>query len=116
MAATRNPKVRLAHIRDELSWLLPEFAKLSYKEFQSDLVRIRAAERALLIISEAAKSLPDQLLQRYPEIEWHAVRAIGNVIRHEYERVEPRLLWRTIRESLPRLASVVEKMIAEIPE
>jgi uncharacterized protein with HEPN domain len=114
MAASKTPRVRLAHIRDELDWLLPRFAGISFETFAADIVMVRATERALLIISEAAKALPEELTTRYPEIEWHAIRGIGNILRHEYERVEPRILWNTLTLSLPRLSPVIDRMMKEL--
>ena len=51
---------------------------------------------------------------RYPEIEWHAIRGIGNILRHEYERVETEVLWQVVTRSLPQLAPVIERMIGEL--
>ena len=47
-------------------------------------------ERALLIISEAAKALPDDLLNQHPSVDWIGVRSLGNVLRHEYHTVRSR--------------------------
>jgi uncharacterized protein with HEPN domain len=91
------------------------FAGIDYPTFEQDLLRIRAPERSLLIISEAAKSLPQELTDAWPEIEWHKVKATGNVLRHEYDRVSPRMLWLTLTESLPRLVPVIAQMLADLP-
>lgn len=113
MAATKSPLVRLMHIRDELDWVIPRVAAAEFETFVSDIANVRAVERAILIISEAAKSLPGELTDRYPEIEWHAVRGIGNLLRHEYELVDPKVLWRTVTVSMPTLAGAIDRMIAE---
>lgn len=69
MAATRSPLLRLKHIRDELDWVIPRFAGTDFETFVSDIANVRAVERSILIISEAAKSLPGELTDKYPEIE-----------------------------------------------
>jgi uncharacterized protein with HEPN domain len=84
MAASKNPLLRLLHIQRETTWMLEAFASESQDEFVANVISIRSAERGLLIISEAAKSLPDKLIAAYPDVEWHAIRAIGNVLRHDY--------------------------------
>src|SRR6516164_6053556 len=113
MGATKSPLMRLGHIRDEIGNLLPLFADIDYRAFASSYSMVRTTERAILIIAEAVKSLPEELTARYPEIEWHAIRGIGNILRHEYERVEAEVLWRVVHENLPRLASVIEHMIRD---
>jgi uncharacterized protein with HEPN domain len=86
--------MRLDHIRDEIANLLPLFAGIDYSAFASSYALVRTTERAILIIAEAAKALPPELTANYPEVEWHAVRGIGKILRHEYERVETAVLWR----------------------
>jgi uncharacterized protein with HEPN domain len=56
--------------------------------------------RALEIVSEASRRLPEDLKDRYRGIDWPAVAASGNVYRHEYEAVDERQLWHTVHHGL----------------
>lgn len=85
----------------------------SQQVFAEDIVSVRSAERGLLIISEAAKALPDELVAKYPDVEWHAIRAIGNVLRHDYEQIEPHRLWVIVTRDLQKPHQVVGAMLAE---
>lgn len=85
-----------------------------YRSFAASYWMIRTTERAILIIAEAVKALPPDMIDRYPDIEWHAIKGMANILRHEYRRVEPQVLWRVVTESLPRLAPVIETMILEV--
>ena len=69
----------------------------------------RALERGLEIISEASRHLPDDLKDRHPHIPWRKVAGIGNVLRHDYERIAPAILWKLMRDDLP----VLEKICRE---
>jgi uncharacterized protein with HEPN domain len=40
-------------------------------------------QRAIEIISEAARAIPEELAETRPEIPWPSVRGIGNVLRHD---------------------------------
>lgn len=42
------------------------------------------------------------------------VEALRNVLRHEYQDVDPKVLWRIVREQLPILATTVRKELGEI--
>jgi len=108
--------MRLGHIRDEITNLLPLFTGVDYPTFASSYSMARTTERAILIIAEAAKTLPADLTARYPEIEWHAIRGIGNILRHRYERVETEVLWQVVIRSLPQLAPVIERMIHDLKD
>jgi uncharacterized protein with HEPN domain len=114
MAATRSPVVRLKHIRDEIVSLRTALAGADYQTFAGSYWMIRTTERAILVIAEAVKALPQNMLDRHPAVEWHAIKGMANILRHEYQRVEPQVLWRVVTDSLPRLAPVIETMIVEI--
>jgi len=92
MAATRNPRLRLLHIRDEISGLTAALVGVTFEQYRESYVLRRTAERALQIISEAAKAMPPDRLASYPEAPWNAIIGIGNVIRHEYQQLDDRRL------------------------
>lgn len=112
MAASKNPHARLLHIQRETSWMSAAFGTMSQEAFAADIVSVRSAERGLLIISEAAKALPDELVEEYPDVEWHAIRAIGNVLRHSYEQIEPHRLWVIVTRDIPKLHELVGTMLS----
>ena len=111
MSPCKNPVIRLLHIKDEIDALLQAFSSVEKEQFATNYILVRATERAILIISEAAKALPDELISGYSEIDWPAIKAIGNILRHEYERVEPLILWNIVSDNLPVLNTVVTRMI-----
>ena len=62
------------------------------------------------IISEASRHLPEELKAQYPQIFWQEIAAIGNLLRHEYGRIDDRIMWRVVQKYLPELKSVVLDM------
>jgi uncharacterized protein with HEPN domain len=113
MAASKNPLVRLRHIQDEIEGITKALTGVDRQAFLEDYVLRRAGERALLIISEAAKALPDGLTDRYPDIDWPGIRSLGNVLRHEYQAIDPDTLWLILTAKLAELAPIVSRMIRE---
>lgn len=63
----------------------------------------RGIERGLEIISEAVRHVPDHLLAQESSIAWQDIRSIGNLIRHEYHRVEPAIVWSVVVDDLTPL-------------
>ena len=116
MAASRSPRVRLLHIRDEIEGVAASVKDVSFGQYQDSYILRRAVERAVQIISEAAKVLPGDLLERYSEAPWASIIGIGNVLRHEYQRLDDRRLWEIATIHLPALEPVVQRMIAELDE
>src|SRR3954447_24159808 len=115
MAATRNPRVRLLHIRDEIDGVTAAMKGVSFAQYKSSYPLRRTAERAVQIISEAAKVLPADYLARYPEAPWSAIIGIGNILRHEYQEVDDRTLWDVISVHLPLLRPIVIRMLTDLP-
>jgi len=85
---------------------------MDFKAFASDRRTVYAVTRALEIISEASRRLPEELKERHPEIDWVAVAAAGNVYRHEYEAVDEVQLWHTVQHGLAGLRDVAAAELA----
>jgi uncharacterized protein with HEPN domain len=73
-------------------------------------------QRAIEIISEASRAIPDDLVNHRPEIPWPQVRGIGNVLRHEYSGLSDRIIWNVVIDELPRLKVAIEAIAANIAE
>ena len=114
MAASANPRARLEHILFHIRGVEETIAGVDYDVFTTVYHMERAVERAVQIISEAVKSLPLELIAKYPEMEWAKIAGIGNILRHEYQRVDPETMWRIATIELPKLKIVVNRMLAEI--
>jgi uncharacterized protein with HEPN domain len=80
--------------------------------FALDLRTVYAVTRCLEIISEATRRLPDDLKARHPTTEWRQIAAAGNVYRHEYEDIAPRIIWETVQVALPGLRGVIAGELA----
>ena len=63
-------------------------------------------ERAIEIVSEASRHIPLEIQERHPNLPWRQIRNIGNILRHEYQRVDQTLIWKTAVYRLPELAAV----------
>ena len=42
---------------------------------------------------------------------WREIAGIGNLLRHEYGRVDDRIMWRVVQRYLPELKVVVADML-----
>lgn len=93
--------------------LAKSFAQhLSIEQFKTDIQRIYATTRALEIISEASRRLPDDLKARHPAVPWQQMAGAGNVYRHGYEMIAAEVLWQTVQTGLTGLRKAVEAELA----
>ncbi len=82
------------------------------KSYAADDLTSRAVEHALLTISEAVRGLPDDELRKQPEISWVAIKAMGNIIRHEYHKIADEVIWDTVQQNLGPLERAIKQIRA----
>ncbi len=96
----RTSIARLVDIIDAIELIRSEMAGVTLLAFEPDKRKRWLVERGIEIISEASRHVGDDLKTRHPEIPWPKVAGVGNVIRHDYERVAADILWRLAQSDL----------------
>ncbi|MCA0406936.1 MAG: DUF86 domain-containing protein [Proteobacteria bacterium] len=107
----RRVDVVLEEILETLARIEAALGRQSFETFRQDWLLQRAIERALEIISEAVRHIPEETLALRPEIPWVDIKAIGNVIRHEYHRVDPAIIWSVVKDDLPALHTAITALL-----
>lgn len=80
--------------------------------FVSDDLTLDAVSRCFGIIGEAATHIPKEVVAGHPEIPWADMRAMRNIVVHEYFGVTNETLWKTAREDLPTIVEPLRKLLA----
>jgi uncharacterized protein with HEPN domain len=112
----RPVQVRLHDILTAIDEAAEILDDADFGTYQKSIASRRGIEHCVEIISEAARFLPGELTARHPHIPWQQIRAIGNRLRHEYQRVDDLVMWRTATQSLPELRVAILDLIAEVEE
>lgn len=79
--------------------------------FESDDLTLDAVSRCFGIIGEAVNHLPADVLAGHPEIPWSDMRAMRNIVVHEYFGVTNETRWTTAREDLPGIVVPLQRML-----
>jgi uncharacterized protein with HEPN domain len=103
--ARRSPPVWLVDIRGEISGIRELTKTADLATFANNWAMKRAVEHALLIMAEAAKHLPQEMKDSQPDVPWQKIHGLGNLLRHEYRRINPEVLWSIVTEHLDALRS-----------
>jgi uncharacterized protein with HEPN domain len=109
----RDAKVRLEDIAEALAGIEHTLADVDLESFGQSWQMQRAIERGLEIISEASRGIPDEQKALHPAVPWAQIAGIGNILRHEYHRVEPTIIWNITRTHLRSLGLAVGAMLAD---
>ena len=89
-------------------------ADMSYDDFIHDTKTLYAVTRALEIIGEAVKKIPDEVRSKYPHIPWKQMAGMRDKVIHEYFGVSPKRIWETVKRDIPAVRPIFEKMLKEI--
>ena len=98
------------HLRDILKSIdhIEEFlGDMTFENYRKDIKTQSAVERQMQIITEAAVRLGEDAEVLCPGFDWKGYRGMGNILRHEYHRVDDKIVWDTAKIELPPLKSAV---------
>jgi uncharacterized protein with HEPN domain len=67
--------------------------------------------RKFEIIGEAAKGIPAEIRQGYPQVPWKEMAGMRDKLIHFYFGIDYQLVWRTIKERLPQVKTQVQGIL-----
>ena len=114
---TRGPDARLRDILARLSSIADaEEVMAAASEHGDDRmtdVALDAILYHLVVIGEAVRTLPDDMLATEPDIPWRLIVGMRNRLAHEYFRLRPELVRLTIDEPLRQLGPACLRLLGE---
>ncbi len=82
--------------------------------FIENRVLLRAAERIVEIIGEAARHVSANGQEATPDIPWREIIGQRNILAHEYGQIDHELLYKTVVSDIPELIRHLEKVLPDI--
>mgnify|MGYP001606765310 FL=1 len=87
---------------------------MSSAQFAADKKTIYAVIRALEVIGEAAKNVPEAIRSGYPEIPWKEMAGMRDKLIHFYVGVDREAVWLVVHERIPWLKPVMERILRHL--
>jgi uncharacterized protein with HEPN domain len=110
----------LATLR-QLKEFVTEATELAKGSSRADLaanLRFRRhAERVIEPMGEACNRVPEEVVERHPEIPWREIVGMRNWLAHGYDGIDYDILWNTIsrdaQDLLDKIGPVIDEELAK---
>lgn len=109
----RTPELFFQDILDSTTRIIKYSKGLSYEELIKNEMAIDAIIRNFEIIGEAAKYIPQEFKEQYPNLPIKEMTGMRNILIHDYLGINHQYIWQTIQEDLPALKKIIEKILKE---
>lgn len=101
----------IEHMLEAIEKIESYLKGVDFEKFSQDNMLFDAVVREVEIIGEASNRISDDFQKQYPDISWHKVISMRNILIHEYFGVDKELVWSTCQENLPELKDIFLKII-----
>jgi len=109
----RHYLLYLEDILTSVSKILKYAGDASHEDLIKDEMRLEAIVRNFEIIGEASSKIPQDIIEKYPFIEWRKISDFRNVLAHEYFGIDYEIMWEIIREKLPELKERIQTILEQ---
>lgn len=99
----RESKLLLSDILESIEKIKSYTFGYSFDDFIKDSKTCDAVIRNFEIIGEAANRLPEEVRDKYTEVNWYRIRGFRNRIVHDYMGVDYTIVWSIIQNDINKL-------------
>lgn len=91
-------------------------SRLTFDEFVAHPVYYHAILRALTVVGEASKQVPDDFRSTTPDILWQEIAGMRDIVVHRYFGVQDEAVWDVVTTEVPPLLAGLSAAIAALTD
>lgn len=103
---------RMIRYCEDVDFLMKKYHQ-DFQSYKTDISFQYACNMCIIQIGELVTRLSAEGLEKYPDIPWHAIKAMRNLHAHDYDRVDLMIVWHTLREDIPALKNHLLEILSE---
>lgn len=85
---------------------------------ESAMILLDSVCMKLVAVGEAIKNLDKitnkELLLKYPAVNWKDIKGMRDIIVHHYFEIDAEVIFATVKESIPELLTIIQKIGKEL--
>lgn len=106
----RDYRLYLDDILEAIQRIKEYISNMDFEDFAENRLVVDAVVRNLEIIGESCRALPQEIREKYPNIEWRKIVGLRNILIHQYFGVDLELVWDIVKNKLPELEIQIKKI------
>lgn len=109
--SVHDPRLTLAQMRDFAARAQALTRGRSMEQLATDDMLRGALERYVSLIGEAATRLERPLQEQHPQIPWHRIIGMRNILVHGYDAIDDQVLWDAASLSTIELIAEIDRIL-----
>ena len=87
---------------------------MDFDRFNADDKTKSAVVWKIGVIGEATKNVPTSIRNKYKDLPWNQMAKMRDKVSHFYFGIRYDIVWKVIKESLPLIKPLLEKLLNEL--